>query len=932
LRALPILRQLALRPLVENHLWPWLKQQLQHWLQSPAVLIHLQPLIDQALQQLQKQPLAVVLPPATTALMRDLLVRFVTSPRFRDRVCQQLEQDLPDLLQGKALGDFVSPTLRVTLLRKLGDIYSRYLGDFLVGFRREKVGSLYARIAELYREWIQNADFAHPTREALVGFMIQLIRDHRLFDGKIRVTVKESFARFSDAELEAEMEGFMGEELKPITWLGAALGAAVGVAMTAMDTHATAFTQGWPALLTYPGVYALTGVSTNWLAIRMLFRPYTPKRLLGFTLPFTPGVFVRNKPQLGDTMARFIDQKLLSKDNMVKILEKYQLRWKEVIQRVLSENNYAALDQTLHRYADENYESLTPLLLRTGFRQIYEAAPEITAYLIEEAQGLELNPEDLQLLEQELLTQISTSRPLLMSYLLQQGRTQAALPITWLEGQLEPLLQAIWAGGKPQLLHWLAHENSFLQGVSAWEEAFAEALQQPLGILHLEQLLGADVLQQLLQQILGDPDLQTVLQQLTRQVLTQGLAPDTPLQAAWGGRLYHLLEAESGFVIQLLSSYLLEAARTHRQQIVRSLAAGIERQGLFEVVLVNFGGVRSDIRGVVDVLVDHYLEPWLDTKQAELRDIFLHYLHHGLAPLTPHEIGLQPDLFNAAHMATVIRERVLDNHAVQTQAAQLLSAVVQDVADDLTAAALLEPLGVSSLNALYQRFEPEVRASRTYFQAQAQQPLSPALLNAAQRLLTGVMLQKAQQNLSDLVPTALQRDTLEVWTHYLYTSPAIRNASRKLIGTALAPLSRGQLNLLVDQRILARDVRILLQQLTTPESHNLRSQGFQYFIQQRLRSLTLTFIEVLNQTLVTDTKQALEDIFVDSLIKGLREHNREVLEPIDFDGITRREVLAMDPARIESLFDFARPIFKALTWYGMMGGVVGIVAGILAAW
>lgn len=56
-----------------------------------------------------------------------------------------------------------------------------------------------------------------------------------------------------------------------------------------------------------PLIGALIGLFTNWLAIKMLFRPLKTYRLLGLSLPFTPGILPRERGgiarSLGDTVA-----------------------------------------------------------------------------------------------------------------------------------------------------------------------------------------------------------------------------------------------------------------------------------------------------------------------------------------------------------------------------------------------------------------------------------------------------------------------------------------------------------------------------------------------------------------------------------------------------------------------------------------------------
>ena len=42
-------------------------------------------------------------------------------------------------------------------------------------------------------------------------------------------------------------------------------------------------------------VGAIIGYFTNWLAIKMLFRPHYEKKIFGIKIPFTPGLIPKEK-------------------------------------------------------------------------------------------------------------------------------------------------------------------------------------------------------------------------------------------------------------------------------------------------------------------------------------------------------------------------------------------------------------------------------------------------------------------------------------------------------------------------------------------------------------------------------------------------------------------------------------------------------------
>ncbi|MGN1234391.1 MAG: DUF445 domain-containing protein [Christensenellaceae bacterium] len=69
-----------------------------------------------------------------------------------------------------------------------------------------------------------------------------------------------------------------------------------------------------------PILGAAIGYFTNWLAVRMLFRPYYPKRIGKWQLPFTPGIIPRRQPALAKAIGRAVGEELLTGDDLKQAL------------------------------------------------------------------------------------------------------------------------------------------------------------------------------------------------------------------------------------------------------------------------------------------------------------------------------------------------------------------------------------------------------------------------------------------------------------------------------------------------------------------------------------------------------------------------------------------------------------------------------------
>ena len=85
-----------------------------------------------------------------------------------------------------------------------------------------------------------------------------------------------------------------------------------------------------------PLIGAAIGWFTNWLAIKMLFRPRKPVKILGWTLQ---GVIPRRHAQLASRIAETVEDRLLTQEDLEKAMSGVQ--WHDevnlLIRRVLHE-------------------------------------------------------------------------------------------------------------------------------------------------------------------------------------------------------------------------------------------------------------------------------------------------------------------------------------------------------------------------------------------------------------------------------------------------------------------------------------------------------------------------------------------------------------------------------------------------------------------
>ena len=69
-----------------------------------------------------------------------------------------------------------------------------------------------------------------------------------------------------------------------------------------------------------PVIGAIIGIFTNYIAVKMLFRPYYTKHIGKLHIPFTPGIIPRRQPALAAALGRMVSEKLVRKEDLRRAL------------------------------------------------------------------------------------------------------------------------------------------------------------------------------------------------------------------------------------------------------------------------------------------------------------------------------------------------------------------------------------------------------------------------------------------------------------------------------------------------------------------------------------------------------------------------------------------------------------------------------------
>lgn len=98
-------------------------------------------------------------------------------------------------------------------------------------------------------------------------------------------------------------------------------------------------------VLSGPLIGGVIGYFTNFLAVKMLFRPLHPVKIGKITLPFTPGIIPKRKDSLAKAVGIAVGENLLTKEDIVGIFEDEKMK-SSIVEGVLGKCQ-KAMDTTV---------------------------------------------------------------------------------------------------------------------------------------------------------------------------------------------------------------------------------------------------------------------------------------------------------------------------------------------------------------------------------------------------------------------------------------------------------------------------------------------------------------------------------------------------------------------------------------------------------
>lgn len=741
----------------------------------------------------------------------------------------------------------------------------------------------------------------------------------QLIEGRVKNLVQNSLAVLPDSQLRGMVYKAMGEELEPLSLFGALLGAITGAGLIFMPE----FKSIWMLMFVSGIVYGITGWGTNWLAIKMLFKPYNPVYIFGkIRLPFTPGVIAKHKGRFAKSMGRFIGERLLNseglKENFAKNKENLEKRLLEELQK----DNFALLKNALTnnnaKFANQTTESLLAFLSNQESGLSKQISNWLATHQDWKLGNLNLDgikKQVLELLNQNDLPDYlkKVSNDYLQKFASEEKALKDILPASWQESMYAALQK--WLIAQIKKLEQRLEQADFLDNINfdglekRVENILDNNLLQILNDEQEEKLKGQVF--DFIQNRLSSEGVRNQIFKFIDDKLSDEFAPNRPIKVIWNGKLMELLENNLNKILKRVIDLGMKWLQENKEKISEQIYEDAQAQSNFAWTYKN--SIKSTILNLIEEGIPQFFEKEFQSLQNTIHDKVMDL---GETPLNTTYLKA----LDADNLKTKVNE-ILQNPKLLRKTRQLTNLLLEERIFKIPLNSLIKDDAKGLLNHFKTVLSPEIALVQRHL---ADNLETEEQLNAVSEPMVGFLKNVLERNLWNLKANVLlqgiaQEDFEQLATTLvgkIFDASGFGLDKENLVNSIFETLDTLSLHQIIDIDLLRKDVSLALEKI-------FGNAGNQFLMKQFLQIFFQNIFKQLPDALDDKSTTFIIEQGITAIFKALNLHIADLIQSIDFKAIVVREIENMHAKQLESLFyGFARKYFTFLIGYGFIFGII----------
>jgi uncharacterized membrane protein YheB (UPF0754 family) len=829
------------------------------------------------------------------------------------RIGNYLYQTIGNQLQNKTLYDVLTENWKQYLYTKIASN-----GNNLV--KQEIDKALKTPVRALQQYAIGNSGVMS---KELKGLLINNLDN--ITAKKIEDIIATRLRKMDDSALKNVVEQFMGQELKPITILGAWLGGLAGGLLYYLPTP--------DSPLAYIGMasvaYGITGWGTNWQAIKMVFRPHKPMYVAGLQVPFTPGILAKNQARFANNMGNFVARHLLNEDVLRTSFEANKEKAYQTIYTLVAKDNYQLLRELLIENNQKISHALANLTCQSVLVEDNNQAQtqvkiglenklkETLQQFLHNKQYFNLAEIDTQKVEENvanfttnptfaanLSTQVSIG---LQRFTQREKSVYEVIPES-LRKNIQALLQE-WVADKigsffdnlrnaekqSDVLTQL--EPQFLKYRRLGLDKYLEDTQKTAIMLNVSRFIHEKLI---------DTEIRNLLFNFVDVRLAEELSPERRINELMDGRLMAMLNDNLDFIMENVLNLGTEWLRTNKKQI----ADDVYKMALKKNPATFF--YQSTIKETVLDLAEEGIPNFFADERQSLKDLVAVQAQTiGMSKLKDLNIQLDKTYLKSLLETFLAREEML--LSVQNLSYSILKELFK-----VPISVFLRVGGVENMRDLQRILSHELNIITKHLQQQGREKqtvIGNRLTGFISEILEEKLRNTKVKDVFARIDEETYRQSAQNIVKHLVTSSVFETQKREFIARFFEQIKKTAVTDLINPDVLQADLlQILNQVLAAPETKE--------FLYAEIQQTSSLFLEKLPEHISTESKDFLAKQIIEATLAALEGNLSPLINSVDLKKIVVDEIKAMDAAEIEKLFyGFAGTYFTKLINYGFGFGI-----------
>jgi uncharacterized membrane protein YheB (UPF0754 family) len=720
-----------------------------------------------------------------------------------------------------------------------------------------------------------------------------------LLTGNVSSLVNTELSKMRPAQINNMVQDFMGKEMKPINILGAALGLIIGgVSAIAASVAGIPGNFLWWMLAVYGTIFAIVGIGTNWLAIKMLFRPF--KGLYkGAKIPPFIGVVAARKPEFAKNISSFIKDKMLSDDALKNFFLENKDKVKNICFEKISTENYAIIDtlfygnnerlvyisnaicNAIQSYLTENRAKVVSAianamkdLVKDG--KLYDLIPALRDTII-----IKLQEMDIAALVTNLIKKETEGKSL--------GSYKKVID-GFADMQLKNLFTII-----AQNLTREITLDKVKRIIADQNDAFVSYIEKH----SIGDLAGDNVIEDFIQKISSNigPMLHSGIAPIVKSLEKEELNPNKKLNEVFGGAFPGLLKKSIGFLINIIS----EKVGSLRGDITGQIESDMP------VYIIPWKG---HVAPIVNTLLDKELPRFLRRKQDELERIAETLLENRLS-----DIGFNNKTLDIKTIENTVAS-ILDSPHVQKGVSHFAGIIIKQFTA-LPIRSLLGLINIRNINDIVRVAEPLLSGAVGHLKDKISRD---EVIDVIVKLVKSMLMKQLDKiAIDELLNNIELEKELRTLVEKLVSDNNVMREVSGMIEDALRTIERNPS--FYDDGFLRADMEKYLLVF-----------GGDNRLQKYLQSALTEILLHINSVLTLETKNAVcNDYLLSAIVNSAVYNFSNVIGVIDVQTVVEREINNMHPSGVEKLFyKFAGKYFAKITLYGWVGSIGGFLSYLIS--